>query len=123
MFAEDFYENCRRALLMYNAECNYENNKKGLFTYFSKHSSLYLLSDTLEFLKDKDSMKYSLYGNKAKGTVSSDSIKSYSRRCIRDWLLKPAEFIVINADGDQDVTINKNLFNIPYRALLKELSM
>ena len=64
MFADDFYENCRRLLLMYNAECNYENNKKGLFTYFDKHNCLYLLSDTLDFLKDKDMAKVS-YGNKA----------------------------------------------------------
>lgn len=65
MFAEDFYETCRRILMLYNAECNYENNKKGLFTYFSQHNSLYLLSDVLEFLKDKEMIKGNLYGNKA----------------------------------------------------------
>ena len=54
MFADDFYEICRRACLFYNAELNYENNKKGLFKYFSQHNSLYLLSDTLEFLADKE---------------------------------------------------------------------
>ena len=88
MFADDFYETCR-ALIWYNAECNYENNKKGLFKYFSQHNSLYLLSDTLDFLKDKELMKPGLYGNKAKGTISSAPIKAYGRRCIRDWLLKP----------------------------------
>ena len=35
-FANDFYEICRRLLLYYNAEALYENNKKGLFTYFSQ---------------------------------------------------------------------------------------
>jgi len=65
MFADDAYENCRLALLMYNAECNYENNKKGLFKYFSQHNSLYLLSDTLDFLKDKEIVRGNLYGNKA----------------------------------------------------------
>jgi hypothetical protein len=65
MFADDAYENARLALLMYNAECNYENNKKGFFAYMSKHNCLYLLSDTLEFLKDKEMVKGGQYGNKA----------------------------------------------------------
>lgn len=124
-FAEDFYENCRRALMMYNAECNYENNKKGLFTYFSKHNSLYLLSDTLEFLKDKEMMKGGLYGNKAKGTNASDAIKAYARRCIRDWLLKPKvkyiEDLSHNEPEPIEVTV-KNLTHIPFKALLRELS-
>jgi hypothetical protein len=89
LFAADFYETCRKALLFYNAKCNYENNKKGLFTHFSKMNSLYLLTDTLDFLKDLNMMKEGLYGNKVKGTISSAPIKAYGRRCIRDWLLKP----------------------------------
>jgi predicted small metal-binding protein len=64
MYADEAYENVRRLLLFYNAECNYENNKKGLFAYFSRHNCLYLLCDTLEFLRDKDMAKLS-YGNKA----------------------------------------------------------
>ena len=68
-FADDFYELCRRALLMYDARSNYENNKKGLFKYFSQHNCLYLLTDTLEFLRDRDMVKgESLFGNKSKGT-------------------------------------------------------
>lgn len=68
-FADDFYEICRRSLLMYDARSNYENNKKGLFKYFSQYNCLYLLTDTLEFLRDRDMVKgESLFGNKAKGT-------------------------------------------------------
>lgn len=63
-FADQFYEKCRLALLYYNATANYENNKKGLFTYFSKMNCIYLLSDVLDFLKDKDPQK-EYYGNKA----------------------------------------------------------
>ena len=125
-FAEDFYETCRRALLLYNAECNYENNKKGLFTYFSKHNALYLLADTLEFLRDKEMVRSPLYGNKAKGVNASEPIKLYARRCIRDWLLKPVNDISIIEDKQdiiEQVVIVKNLTKIPYRALLKELSM
>ena len=57
MFADESYEIARLALIMYNAKCNYENNKKGLFAYFSKHNCLYLLTETLEFLKDKEMVK------------------------------------------------------------------
>lgn len=64
-FAEDYYEQLRRLCLFYNARLNYENNKKGIFAYFSKMNSLYLLTDVLEYLKDRDMVKGNLYGNKA----------------------------------------------------------
>lgn len=126
-FAEEFYENCRRALLFYNAECNYENNKKGLFTYFSKHNCLYLLSPTLQFLRDKEMIKGELYGNKSRGVNATEHIKKYARRCIRDWLLKPVSLIRTTTleDGsvaEQELT-TRGLFTIPFKALLKELSM
>lgn len=125
MFAEDFYETCRRILMLYNAECNYENNKKGLFTYFSQHNSLYLLSDVLEFLKDKEMIKGNLYGNKSKGTNASQPIQGYGRRCIRDWLLKPIKVIKsVDVDGhteEVEVTIN-NINRCYYRALMQELA-
>lgn len=116
MFADDFYENCRRALLFYNARCNYENNKKGLFKYFSQTNSLYLLTDTLEFLRDRDMVKGELYGNKAKGTVATVPIKSYARRCIRDWLLKP----IIEVQGEEEIT-KPQLTLLKSPALISEL--
>lgn len=121
-FADDFYEICRKALLFYNAECNYENNKKGLFKYFSQHNCLYLLSDTLDFLKDKELIRGNLYGNKAKGVNATESIKAYARRCIRDWLLKPIENIKELDNGEIEETTSLNLFKIPFRALIQELS-
>ena len=127
MFADDFYEICRRACLFYNAELNYENNKKGLFKYFSQHNSLYLLSDTLEFLADKEIIKPGTYGNKKKGVGNYGQVAPYGRRCIRDYLLKPVEMErqIEKADGSieiEDVNIMK-LHTIKYRALLQELSM
>jgi len=122
-FADDFYENCRRALLFYNAECNYENNKKGLFKYFSQHNALYLLSDTLEFLRDKDMVKGQLYGNKAKGINATDPINAYARRSIRDWLLKPVSTWTVDEEGDDVEIVVKNLTFIPFKALLRELSL
>lgn len=64
-FAEDYYEQLRRLCLFYNAKLNYENNKKGIFAYFSKMNSLSILTDTLEYLKDRDMIKGTPYGNKA----------------------------------------------------------
>ena len=119
-FVEDSYEIIRRLLLFYNSECNYENNKKGFFTYMSKHNCIYLLSDTLEFLKDKDMAKVS-YGNKAKGTVSTASVKAYGRRCYRDYLLKPVEVTKVY-DGEEQQVWVPNLFRLKYRALIQETS-
>lgn len=106
---------------MYDARANYENNKKGLFKYFSQHNSLYLLTDVLEFLRDKDMIKGdNLFGNKAKGTIATAPIKAYARRCIRDWLLKPIVVIKTVDDQDQEITV-PNLTKSKSRALMKEL--
>ncbi len=124
MFADDFYEICRRALLMYNAEANYENNKKGLFKYFSQHNALYLLSDVLQFLKDKEEVKLSYLSNKTKGTYATAGTKMYSRRCIRDWLLKPCTIEykkIVNGEETIEEEETYSLYKIPFRALLREL--
>ena len=120
-FADDFYEICRRALLFYNAEANYENNKKGLFAYFSKMNCTYLLSDVLDFLKDKEMIKGTLIGNKSKGTISTAPIKAYGRKIQRDWLLKPVTITIEENNELSDVLIPK-LKQIKSRAYLQELS-
>lgn len=126
MFAEDYYETCRRICLFYNAELLYENNKKGLFTYFSKTNCLYLLSDIPEFLKDKEIVKGNFFGNKAKGVNATQPVQTYGRTRIRDWLLKPLKVVTkVTIDGhkeEAEITIN-NINRCYYRALMKELSM
>ena len=120
LFAEDFYEICRRLCLYYNGRMNYENNKKGLFSYFSKSNCLYLLTDQLEFLRDKQMIKEVGYGNKAKGTNATLPINSYGRNLLRAWLLRPI-VVVQEVDGEpQEVTIPA-LFTLRSRALIKEL--
>ena len=57
--------------VFYNGKVNYENNKKGLFAYFSRMNCTYLMTDTLNFLKDKQMIKVQGYGNSAKGTVGN----------------------------------------------------
>lgn len=120
LFADDFYEICRKMCLFYNGRMNYENNKKGLFAYFSKMNCLYLLTDVLDFLKDKDMVKGSSYGNKAKGTNATAAINAYARNLLRSWLLRPVP-VVQTIDGEEKETIIPNLYTVRSRALLKEL--
>lgn len=120
-FADDFYEKCRLLCLFYNARLNYESNKKGLFAYFSKMNCLYLLTDVLDYLKDKDMVKGQLFGNKSKGTTATQAINGYGRTLIRNWLILP-KTVVIN-DGEKDIeSTTYNLNFIRSRALLQELS-
>lgn len=120
LFADDFYEICRKMCLFYNGRMNYENNKKGLFAYFSKMNCLYLLTDVLDFLKDKDMVKGSSYGNKAKGTNATAAINAYARNLLRSWLLGPVPVIQTIDGEDQEVMI-PNLYTLRSRALIKEL--
>lgn len=121
LFADDFYEKCRLLCLFYNARLNYESNKKGLFAYFSKMNCLYLLTDVLDYLKDKDMIKGQLFGNKSKGTTATLPINNYARTLIRNWLILPKP--VITNDGEKDIeTTVYNLSFIRNRALLQELS-
>nr|DAH01391.1 MAG TPA: Terminase large subunit [Crassvirales sp.] len=126
MFADDFYETCRRICLFYNAELLYENNKKGLFTYFAKTNSLYLLSEVPEFLKDKEIVKGNFFGNKARGVNATQPVQTYGRKCIRDWLLKPfkitTKVTIDEHEEEAEITIN-SINRCYYRALMKELSM
>jgi intein/homing endonuclease len=102
-FANDFYEMCRRILLYYNAIANYENDKKGLFQYFDRKNSLYLLSDTLQSLKDVEMIKGNMWGNKNKGTNSGKFINARARRLLADYLLSKAH-------GNQED--NKEVLNL-----------
>ena len=120
LFAEDFYEICRKLCLFYNGRMNYENNKKGLFGYFQKMNCLYLLTDVLDFLKDRDMIKGSSYGNKAKGINATAAINAYAKNLLRSWLLKPTNIIQTIDGEDQEITVS-NLYTLRSRALIKEL--
>lgn len=119
MFADDFYEICRKMCLFYNGRMNYENNKKGLFSHFSSRNSLYLLTEVLEFLKDKEMMKEG-YGNKSRGTVATPAINSYARNRLRSWLLSPTPITQV-IDGNEEEVMVPRLFTVRNRALIKEL--
>lgn len=118
-FADDYYEICRKLCLFYNGRLNYEYNKKGLFSHFSTRNSLYLLTDVLDFLKEKQMMKDGI-GNKSKGTNASPAINAYARSRLRSWLLSPVP-VIQTIDGESKEVVVPRLFTVRNRALLKEL--
>ena len=118
-FADDYYEICRKLCLFYNGRLNYEYNKKGLFSHFSTRNSLYLLTDVLDFLKEKQMMKDGI-GNKSKGTNASPAINAYARSRLRSWLLSPVR-VIQTIDGESKEVMVPRLFTVRNRALLKEL--
>lgn len=118
-FADDYYEICRKLCLFYNGRLNYEYNKKGLFSHFSTRNSLYLLTEVLDFLKEKQMMKEG-YGNKSRGTNASPAINAYARSRLRSWLLAPVP-IMQTIDGEEKEVMVPRLFTVRNRALLKEL--
>ena len=120
-FANDYFEICRKGCLFYNAKLMYENNKKGLFSYFSMMNSSYLLANTPEYLKDKQLIKDIGYGNKACGINATTNIKGFGFQKIRDWLLTPYTKIEKDQEGHDIEVSQANLYRIKNRALLKEL--
>ena len=116
-FANDLYEKVRLLCLFYNMKGLYENNLKGIFSYFSMMNCTYMLADTPEYLRDRQLIGNIGFGNKSKGVRATVPII----RMIRDWLLKPVTKIEHDAEGNEVEVTLPNLYNIRNRALLKEL--
>jgi intein/homing endonuclease len=120
-FANEFYEIVRKLAIFYNGVINYENNLKGLYTYFDQKHCTYLLCDNPSVLVDKEMMKRG-YGNTLKGTRATPEINAYGRRLIRDWLITDAKpyFQEFDLEGSQ-ITHYLNLHTIKSLPLLEEL--
>lgn len=101
--AEEFYEICRRLLIFYNAQGNYENNIKGLFGYFNNKNALYMLCDTPQYLRDIEETKAALYGNRAKGTRTSVGVRAQGKRLQKSWMLKPQ--VYVDGEGEESTII------------------
>lgn len=106
-FANDFYETCKRMLLFYDARAMYENNKKGLFTYFSQQGCTYLLAENPKTLKDQEMMKKGNYGNKAYGVHATAEINSYARRLQKYWMLTVAHPNYQDTDEQGNIITSK----------------
>lgn len=118
-FADDFFEICRRLTMFYNGKLLYENNKKGLFSYFNRKNSLFLLEATPQILRDQELVKTSGYGNKAVGVNATETINVWARRLIRDWLLRDSS--TQDDDKDGEASVKLNMHNIRSKPLLDEL--
>lgn len=81
--AEEFYEGCRRLLMYYNATALYENEKKGIFSYFEKENCLHLLHEQPKLIKDiiPNSQVHRGYG-----MHMNEELKKYGERLINTWL-------------------------------------
>ena len=121
MFANELYEKVRLACIFWNMKGLYENNLKGIFSYFSIRNCTYMLADTPEYLRDRQLVTSIGYGNKSKGCRATTPIIKAGFRMIRDWLLKPITRIEHDTDGNEIEVTVPNLYNIRNRALLKEL--
>ena len=119
-YADDNFEIVRLLCLFYNGKCLYEQNKKGIFAYFSQRNCVYLLADTPQYLKYQQIIKEVGYGNKAKGVVATAGVNNFANQLIKEWLIKPVPTVIKEDGEDKEITIS-NLFFIRNRALLKEL--
>ena len=119
-FADDNFEKLRLLCIFYNAKCLYENNLKGVYSYFSRFNCTHMLADTPEYLRDKQLIKSSGWGNASKGVTATAAINNYANELIKAWLLKPVPTIVEDAEGQHEINV-LNLYFIKNRALLKEL--
>ena len=120
-FANELYEKVRLLCIFYNMKGLYENNLKGIFSYFSMRNCTYMLADTPEYLRDKQLITSIGYGNKSKGVRATTPIIKAGFRMIRDWLLKPVVHIEHDTEGNEIEVTVPNLYNIRCRALIKEL--
>lgn len=87
--ARDFYENCRKLIMYYNAMGFPEINKLGFVTYMEHKKALHTLAETPVQLRDKIEWKPNL--NTSYGYKATERTNTWGRELIREWLLEPVE--------------------------------
>ena len=105
--AEEYYENVRKLLIFYNARLLFENERKGIYPYFTNKHCDYLLADQTdkvisEIFKDSKVQR-------RKGCHMTNSIRAYGEGLILEWLMDEYE------EG------HPNIERIYSEALLEEL--
>lgn len=104
--AEEFYENVRKLLVYYNARMLYENQNKGLFSYFANKHCDYLLADQPDIISDIINVSKV---QRRKGIHMTQQIKDTMEGWIKDWL------------NEEYAPGKKNLTKILSEPLLEEL--
>jgi len=120
-FAEDNFEMLRLLGLFYNATICYESNRKGCYSYFSRMRSTWMLADCPEYLRDRQLVKYSMFGSSVKGISVNAALIGYANDLIRDWLNKTYPVEVKDEKGETHIEQIPQLYKIRNRALLQEL--
>lgn len=87
--AEEYYENVRKLLTLYNARLLFENERKGIYPYFTNKHCDYLLADQpdkiiSEVFKDSKVQR-------RKGCHMTKQIRAYGEGLILEWLLDEFE--------------------------------
>lgn len=87
--AEEYYENVRKLLIFYNARLLFENERKGIYPYFTNKHCDYLLADQpdkiiTEVFKDSKVQR-------RKGCHMTKSIRAYGEGLILEWLMDEYE--------------------------------
>lgn len=87
--AEEYYENVRKLLIFYNARLLFENERKGIYPYFTNKHCDYLLADQpdkiiTEVFKDSRVQR-------RKGCHMTKQIRAYGEGLILEWLLEEYE--------------------------------
>lgn len=87
--AEEYYENIRKLLTFYNARLLFENERKGIYPYFTNKHCDYLLADQpdkiiSEVFKDSKVQR-------RKGCHMTKQIRAYGEGLILEWLLDEFE--------------------------------
>ena len=87
--AEEYYENVRKLLMFYNARLLFENERKGIYPYFTNKHCDYLLADQpdkiiSEVFKDSKVQR-------RKGCHMTKQIRAYGEGLILEWLLDEFE--------------------------------
>ena len=87
--AEEYYENVRKLLIFYNARLLFENERKGIYPYFTNKHCDYLLADQpdkiiTEVFKDSKVQR-------RKGCHMTKQIRAYGEGLILEWLMEEFE--------------------------------
>lgn len=118
-YARENYEICRLLCKFYNAECLYESNKKGIYSYFAQRNSLNLLANTPVYLREKGYVKYDSFGSNTKGVSALAAINTHANELISEWLTLTCEG-QDDIDGASDRVLT-NALKLKSRALIQEL--
>lgn len=119
-YADDNHEMVRLLCMFYNAKAMFEANRKGYYAYFARKHCTWMLADCPEYLRDRQLVKYSMFGSSAKGISVNSPLKNYGVELIRDWMNKLVEMEFIDENGEVSVRQVPNLYFIKGRALLLE---